>query len=64
MKKPKFSEVSPPLSELAQRAAKEELEGKCHALWLYHKGETSEWNGTICDCEWMQGNLLCKLNDC
>lgn len=41
---------------------REDLEGKCHALWLYHGGETSEWNGTTCDCEWIQGNLNCKLN--
>lgn len=40
----------------------EELEGKCHALWLYTKGQTEEWNGSGCDCEFIQGNLNCKLN--
>jgi hypothetical protein len=46
-----------------EKARQEELEGKCHALWLLKGGETQEWNGETCDCEWMQGNLLCKLND-
>lgn len=41
---------------------KEELEGKCHALWLLQGNETSEWNGIGCDCEYVQGILNCKLN--
>lgn len=36
--------------------------GACHALWIYNRGETEEWNGMGCDCEHIQGNLVCKLN--
>jgi hypothetical protein len=38
----------------------ENLEGKCHALWLLNGGETGKWNGDSCNCEWIQGNLNCK----
>lgn len=58
--KPKFDTVNAPLSELAQRAALEELEGKCHQLWLLNGGETGKWNGMGCDCPWVQGNLICE----
>lgn len=38
----------------------EELEGKCHALWLLRGGETDKWNGESCMCPWSQGNLVCE----
>lgn len=40
----------------------EDLEGKCHVLWLLNGGQTEEWNGARCDCEYIQGNLNCKRN--
>lgn len=43
-----------------KRLELEELEGKCHALWLYSKNETEEWNGDGCDCKCIQGNLVCR----
>ncbi len=41
---------------------KEDLEGKCHALWLLNGGETGEWNGDSCNCEYIHGIINCKLN--
>lgn len=38
----------------------EDLEGSCHALWLLNGGETQEWNGDSCKCEYIQGNFVCK----
>lgn len=38
----------------------ENLEAKCHALWLLNGNETGKWNGMGCNCEWIQGNLNCK----
>lgn len=40
----------------------EELEAKCHVLWLLNGGQTEEWNGDRCDCEYIQGNWNCKAN--
>lgn len=45
-----------------ERLSTTDLEGKCMALWEYHKGETEKWNGESCDCELVQGNWNCKLN--
>jgi hypothetical protein len=48
--------------DLEEARAKEELEGKCHAVWLLNGGETGKWNGVTCNCEYIQGNLNCRLN--
>lgn len=40
----------------------EDLEGKCHALWLLSGKETEEWNGESCDCPFIHGSVSCKLN--
>lgn len=41
---------------------KEDLEGKCWELWRLNGGQTKEWNGDSCDCEFIQGRINCKLN--
>ncbi len=54
--------VIPHRPDLLTPEEREEIESKCHALWLLNGHETEEWNGMGCDCEWIQGNLNCKLN--
>ena len=55
-----YEERHTPETELILK--REELEGRCHALWLLNGGETEEWNGDSCDCKHIQGILNCKLN--
>lgn len=49
--------------ELTGQSLTEQIDywtGCCHVLWVLNGGETEEWNGESCDCEYIQGNWNCK----